>query len=311
MISKRKIIVGSRKSRLAVAQAEFVANALKKLFPSYEVIIKGIITSGDLRKKWPKFQAKGIFVKEIEEALKNKTIDLAVHSMKDLPVDIAQGLEIAAVTKRLPANDVLISRNGEKLNKLKKFSRIGTSSPRRKMQLLLYRPDLKIKDIRGNLDTRLKKVKGGNFDAVVVAAAGLLRLGWEKYITENISEQIMLCAPAQGALAIEIRKDDYFIRKLVKRLNHLGTKIAITAEREFLRAMGGGCRVPIAAFAQIRKNKLYLQGIVGDEKARFAVRQSIIADKNSPEKIGQKLAKKIKNILKKQMSVKDRYYGRK
>ena len=232
---------------MALKQAEIVAKILKEKFSEYKFEIKGIVTSGDRLKTWPQKQAKGLFVKELEEALIKERIDLAVHSMKDLPVEMPQGLEIAAITKRIKANDILISRDSRKLSELKKGGRIGTSSPRRKMQLLLVRPDLKVIEIRGNLDTRIKKLRRGDCDAIILAEAGIMRLGLSAQITERLGYDIMLPAPAQGALGIQIRKNDVKIKSIVKKLNSAKTAVEVTAEREFLHAMGGGCRVPIGA----------------------------------------------------------------
>ena len=298
MNSKKKIIVGSRKSLLAMRQSKLVVQKLNKIFPECKFSIKGIVTSGDRLKTWPKKQAKGLFVKEIEEALIKGSIDFAVHSMKDLPVDIHDKLEIAAVTKRENYSDVLISRNAKKLSALEKGSCIGTSSPRRKMQLLLIRPDLKIADIRGNLDTRLKKLKSGDYDAIVVAAAGVLRLGWSERITEYLSDDRMLPAPAQGALGIQIRKNDKKIEHIISKLNFTKTEIEVIAEREFLRAMGGGCRVPIGALARIKAGKLFLEAIVFKNKRNFC-RAAVTGSKNFPQKAGEKLAQKIKALLNK------------
>ena len=298
MNSKKKIVIGSRKSLLAMRQSKIVAEKLHKIFPEYNFEIRGIMTSGDGLKTWPKKQAKGLFVKEIEEALIKGEIDFAVHSMKDLPVDIHDELEIAAVTKRVKCGDVLISRNAKKLSKLETGSRIGTSSPRRKMQLLLIRPDLKVADIRGNLDTRLKKLKKGDYDAIIVAAAGVLRLGWSKRITEYLGANIMLPAPAQGALGVQIRKNDKKMEHIIRKLNSAKTRIEVTAEREFLRAMGGGCRVPIGALARLKADALYLEAIVISNKRNFC-KAAVKGSKNFPQKVGKKLAEKIKTLIKK------------
>lgn len=298
MNSKKKIIAGSRKSPLAMRQSKIVVEKLNKMFPEYNFEIRGIVTRGDRLKTWPKKQVKGMFVKEIEEALIKGEIDFAVHSMKDLPVDIHDELEIAAVTKRARYSDVLISRNAKKLSGLEKGSCIGTSSPRRKMQLLLIRPDLKVTDIRGNLDTRLKKLEKGDYDAIIVAAAGVLRLGWADRITEYLRPNIMLPAPAQGALGIQIRKNDKKVGHLVRKLNSAKTEIEITAEREFLRAMGGGCRVPIGALAGIKTGNLHLEAIVIKNKRNFC-RAAVTGSKKFPQRAGKKLAEKIKALLKK------------
>ncbi|MCK4993686.1 MAG: hydroxymethylbilane synthase [Candidatus Omnitrophica bacterium] len=296
MNNEKKIIIGSRKSLLAMKQSKIVMENLNVIFPNYTFEIKGIITSGDRLKTWPKNQSKGMFVKEIEEALIRGEIDFAVHSMKDLPVDMPDGLEIAAITKREKHGDVLISRNLKKLTELEIGSCVGTSSPRRKMQLLLIRDDLKIADIRGNLDTRLKKLENGEYDAIVVAAAGILRLGWLNRITEYLSDDIMLPAPAQGALGIQIRKNDKKIQTLIKKLNFKKTEIEVKAEREFLRAMGGGCRVPIGALARVKAEALHIEAIVIKNKTNFC-RTAVKGSKKNPQILGKKLAKKIKTIL--------------
>lgn len=292
-----KIIIGSRKSILAMTQANLVANSLKKIFPNNTFVIKKIITSGDRLKKWPKEQIKGLFVKEIEQALLARTIDIAVHSMKDLPVELPKDLEIAAVTKRVDTRDVLISNSGKRLAGLAKQSCIGTSSPRRKAQLFLYRPDIKVVDIRGNLDTRLKKLKNNQCDAIIVAAAGMIRLGWQDLISEYISEDIILPAPGQGVLGIQVRKQNKKIKNMVKLLNHQQSRIQVTAEREFLRSMGGGCRVPIGALAKIRGDVLKLEGIVAYPLTK-AVKAGVKMDKKYPLQAGKKLACKIKKLLK-------------
>ncbi|MFH1092634.1 MAG: hydroxymethylbilane synthase [Candidatus Omnitrophota bacterium] len=302
MNSKNKIIIGSRKSLLAIRQSKIVVEKLNKIFPGYNFEIRGIVTSGDGLKAWPKKQSKGLFVKEIEEALIKGEIDFAVHSMKDMPVDIPDELEIAAVTKRAKYCDVLISRKAKKLSQLGKGSCIGTSSPRRKMQLLLIRPDLKVADIRGNLDTRLKKLEKGDYDAIVVAAAGVLRLGWSDRITEYLGNNTMLPAPAQGALGIQIRKNDKKIWPIIRKLNHAKTEIEVTAEREFLHAMGGGCRVPIGALARIKNGRLHLEAIVIRNKNNFC-RAAVTGSKKFPKKTGARLAGKIKTILNKKWRI--------
>ncbi|MBU1086417.1 MAG: hydroxymethylbilane synthase [Candidatus Omnitrophica bacterium] len=291
------ITIGSRKSLLAMTQARLVMDCLKKNFPKYKFIIKKIVTSGDRLKKWPSEQVKGLFVKEIEQALIQGKIDLAVHSMKDLPVEMPKELEIAAVTKRADPRDVLISHYGKGLAALAPQSRIGTSSPRRKAQLLLYRPDLKMIDIRGNLDTRLKKLKDKQFDAIVLAAAGIIRLGWQDLITEYINERIILPAPGQGVLGIQVRKKDKNIKAIVKLLDHSASRIEVISEREFLKSMGGGCRVPIGCLARISSGDLKLKAIVAYTQTS-AVKLAVKANKKYPLRIGRDLARKIKKLLK-------------
>jgi len=299
MKDKYTIIVGTRKSLLAMTQTQIIINELKVLFPEYKFLVKKIITTGDRLKKWPQNQAKGFFVKEIEQALLSKKIDFAVHSMKDLPVDSTKGLEITAIPKRQKSNDVLISRSKKSLKKLKKSCLIGTSSPRRKAQLMCYRPDLKVKDIRGNLDTRIKKIKAGEFDAIVVAAAGLIRLGWGHLAYESLSAKIMLPAPGQGALGIQARSNDLKTKKILKKIDHAKTRFEVTAEREFLKAMGGGCRVPIGALARINRGCLKLQAVVAEPSGVRVLRKNITVPGHQAKIAARKLAERFKGVFEK------------
>ncbi|MFH2137978.1 MAG: hydroxymethylbilane synthase [Candidatus Omnitrophota bacterium] len=288
--SASTIIIGTRKSLLAMTQTENVIEELKNKFPNYQFVIKKITTSGDDLKEWPQTDAKGLFVKEIEEALQSGEIDLAVHSMKDLPCETPQGLEIAAITKREKANDVLISRDGKKLDELPAASKIGTSSLRRKMQILEYNPELEVVEIRGNLDTRLKKLKDGECDALIVAAAGMIRLGWQDKITEIIRASIMLPAPGQGALGIEIKKDNEKVRALVNSLHDEDTAAEVTAERSFLEAMGGGCRTPLGALAGVITNTLNLKGGVESGTEAPMLKFCASGPKTKAKQLGQMLA---------------------
>ena len=243
----RKIIIGTRASKLALRQAEQVKITLEKLDPQLEVILKRIKTRGDVLKDWKpegNQAGKGLFVKEIEDALLSGEIDLAVHSMKDVPTQLPQGLIIAAITKREDPRDVLISRNYFSLDELPRGARIGTSSLRRKLQLLFYGRDLQIVPLRGNLDTRLRKLKEEEIDAIVVAAAGLIRLGWQNRITQYLPYEIMLPAGGQGALGIEVRDHNEEIIRMLKPLNDDDSRLAITAERSFLHRLGAGCQAP-------------------------------------------------------------------
>ncbi|MCP4650603.1 MAG: hydroxymethylbilane synthase [PVC group bacterium] len=298
MRSANIVVIGTRKSALAQAQANKVLFDLQKHFSDYKFKIKKITTTGDRLKSWPQTAGKGLFVKEIEEALIQGEIDIAVHSMKDLPCDMPQGLEIAAITKRLSPQDILISRSGKRLIDLPAQSRIGTSSLRRKTQLKAYRSDLKVVDIRGNLDSRLKKLKEGKYDAIVLAAAGVLRLGWDDVIAEILPFKVMLPAPAQGALGIEVRKNDRRIKRLVKILNHEISAIEINAERAFLQAMGGGCRTPLGALARIKRNILKLEGVIAGGKDDNIMRNKVSGMKKFPKRLGRKLAAQIKVCMK-------------
>lgn len=283
-----KVIVGTRGSALALAQTQRVIEHLRKSFPM-EFVTKVIKTSGDQgRLKEP-----GAFIKELQQALLRREIDLAVHSLKDMPTQLPEGLTIAAVLERANPQDVLISREGVKLVELPKGARIGTGSPRRAAQLLVARPDLVIMPIRGNVDTRLKKLEAGQYDAVILAAAGLERLGLGGRITEYLPLELMLPAPGQGALAVEIREDDERIRKLVMGLDHAPTRAAITAERAFLRRLGGGCRVPIAAYAQLAGGQLVIEGLLANEDGTRLFRGKLSGDPALPEEAGQKLAERL------------------
>jgi hydroxymethylbilane synthase len=300
MRDKKTIVVGTRKSLLAMTQTREVVARLRKLFPAHRFLIKGILTSGDRLKTWPQTQIKGLFVKEIEEGLLNSTLDMAVHSMKDLPVELPESLEIAAVTKRLNPADVLISRDGRPLDLLAKGSRVGTSSPRRRMQVCAYRGDLRVENIRGNLATRLRKMRSGMYDAIIIAAAGALRLGWEKKLTQYIPVSVILPAPAQGALGIEVRRHDKRMKRIVKKLDHRHSRIAVTAEREFLKAMGGGCRVPIAALCTVRGTQLRLCGSVAVLEKQPLILGSVSGNSNAPARAGIRLARVIQRRMIKQ-----------
>ena len=261
---KKKIIIGTRGSILALWQARWVQSCLQKIYPDCSVDLLIIKTKGDKILDVPlaKVGGKGLFVKEIETALLEKEIDLAVHSMKDMPSEIPEGLCLGAITKRENPHDVLISRKGHSLSDLPKNASIGTSSLRRSSQLLHQRPDLKIVPLRGNLDTRLKKLETEKLDAIILAAAGVIRLELENRITEYINTSIMVPAVGQGALGIEIRSDDTFMTSTMNQLNDINTNSAVSAERSFLHQLDGGCQVPIGAYAKVENNSLHIQGMV-------------------------------------------------
>ncbi len=256
---KNKIIIGTRGSKLAIWQAEWVKSELLKLYPNIKIELNKIKTTGDKILDVPlaKVGGKGLFVKEIEEALLKGEADIAVHSMKDVPTEFPDGLHLAIITKREDPRDAFISRIQDSKFKIPKFKElpkgatIGTSSLRRSCQLLNIRPDLKIKQLRGNLDTRLRKLEEGLFDAIILAVAGVKRMGWSNRITEILSPEISLPAIGQGAIGIECRIADEFINKLIRPLNHEETYICVSAERAFLKKLEGGCQVPIAAYARI------------------------------------------------------------
>ena len=258
------IVIGSRGSQLALWQANWVKSELERLHDNVDIDIRIIATSGDIIQDVPlaKIGGKGLFVKEIEEALLANEIDLAVHSMKDVPMELPTELGISVITKRENPLDVLISKNGEKLADLPQGATIGTSSLRRSSQLLKYRDDFKIHPLRGNVDTRLRKVEEGKYDAILLASAGLNRLGWANRITEEISHDILLPAMGQGALGIETRLNDTMIYDFISTLNHEQTHYAVSAERSLVGRLDGGCQVPIGAYARIEKGLITLKGLV-------------------------------------------------
>ncbi len=291
---KTKIVVGSRGSKLALVQAESVAAKIREANPHLEVSLSKIVTKGDRQRHTQLDQVAGIgvFVKELEEALLDNRIDLAVHSLKDMPTQVPQGLYLAAVTRRLDPRDVLVSRS-KGLAELPPGSRIGTGSLRRAAQLATYRPDLEICSIRGNVNTRLRKVSCGELDGVILAAAAMVRLGWEDKISEYLPLGHFLSAVGQGALAIETRLGDERIIGLISSANHLPTWQSTTAERAFLSALGGGCRSPIAALGTINGTVLELDGMVADASGKKILRASEKGDAMSPEEVGVRLAQKL------------------
>ena len=291
---KRKIVVGSRGSKLALIQAESVVAKIRKANPSLEVNISQIVTKGDRNRqtRFDQMDGVGVFVKELEEALLDGRIDLAVHSLKDMPTEIPQGLHLAAVTERLDPRDVLVSRAG-RLDELPAGSRIGTGSFRRRVQLTTYRPDLEVCHIRGNVNTRLDKVSRGEFDGVILAAAALIRLGWQDKISEYLPLEHFLPAVGQGALAVETRLDDTEVAELISSTNHLPSWQSVTAERAFLSAMGGGCRTPIAALGIVNGDTLKLEGMVADIEGKKVLYASEDGDAMSLEEVGVRLAQKL------------------
>ena len=291
-MAKKKIIIGTRGSKLALWQAEWVKSALLKLNPGLTIELNKIKTTGDKILDVPlaKVGGKGLFVKEIEEALLNGEADLAVHSMKDVPTDFPKGLHLAVICKREDPRDAFITavssqQSAVSKNKIKRFkdlpkgATIGTSSLRRACQLLSIRPDLKIAQLRGNLDTRLRKLDEGQFDAIILAAAGVKRLGWAERITEVIEPEVSLPAIGQGAIGIECRVDDEFINKLIAPLNHSETSICVRAERACLKKLEGGCQVPIAAHARlVQKSEVRSQKPEDKDSSLFTVHYSLIMD---------------------------------
>jgi len=287
--------IGTRGSPLAVWQAEWVRSRLHALYPQYETELVKIKTTGDKILDVPLAQVggKGLFVKEIETALLEGRVDLAVHSMKDMPAEIPQGLCISAMPERENPLDVLISRNGHPFKDLPKGARLGSSSLRRGAQVRHIRPDLTVHPLRGNLDTRIRKLKTEDLDAIIVAAAGVKRLGLKAYITEYLPEAIMLPAIGQGALAIETRDDDDSTLRLIAPLDHRETRLAVICERALLARLEGGCQVPIAGRAKIVGDELELTGLVAEVDGSVLLRETIRGREDQPEKLGVELANRL------------------
>jgi len=293
--ARSTLIIGSRGSQLALWQAEWVQRQLKQIAPDLSIVLTRIQTSGDKILDVPlaKVGGKGLFVKEIEEALLRKDIDLAVHSMKDMPAVLPRGLQIICVPEREDPRDALIARDGKKLDALPMNGRVGTSSLRRQAQLLHARPDLQIEMLRGNVDTRLRKLQENHFDAVVLAASGLKRLGLSEHITELLSVDVSLPAIGQGALGIEGREDDSFVRNLVSRFEHRPTRVMVTAERALLTRLEGGCQVPIAGHAVFHGEELTLDGLVVSVDGKRYVRYSLSGPAQEAESLGTKVAEEL------------------
>ncbi|MFQ5902707.1 MAG: hydroxymethylbilane synthase [Candidatus Binatia bacterium] len=290
----KMIRIGTRGSALALAQADWLRRKLEERYPGVRIETVTIKTSGDRFLNTPikAIGGKGIFVKEIEEALLRKEIDLAVHSMKDLPTETPLGLTIAAVPEREDPRDVLVSLDHGSLKDLPSGARIGTGSLRRRAQLLYYRPDLSLLPIRGNIDTRLKKLDRGEVDALIMAVAGLRRIGGESRVSEYLSPEICLSAVAQGALGLESRDGDPVINEIAF-LHHRPTAMEVLAEREFLRRLGGGCQIPVGARACVSGDRVSLTGVVADADGRKLFRGVVSGVTEEAEKLGRELAERL------------------
>jgi hydroxymethylbilane synthase len=284
--------IGSRGSALARWQAEHTATLLRERHPGLAVEIVIIVTTGDriLDAPLARIGGKGLFTKEIEEAMLDGRVDLAVHSLKDLPTTLPPGLALGAVLSRHDPSDALISARGERFTDLPRGARVGTSSLRRRAQLLRARPDLAVETIRGNVPTRVKRAAPGDMDAVVLARAGVERLGLGAHITEILPTELLLPAPGQGAIGIEIRSGDTRVEGLLSGLQDPATRAAVDAERAFLRALGGGCQVPVGALARVAGTDLYLDGMVAGPDGRRLLRGTRAGGVTEAEAIGTALA---------------------
>lgn len=292
IITKRLLRAGSRESKLALIQTNIVIEQLKRHYPDWEFEIVRIKTQGDkfLNAALGEVGGKGLFVKEIEEALFSGAIDMAVHSMKDVPSELPEGLHISAVTKREDPRDVFISMNGMRFSELATGARIGTSSLRRAVQLKAIRPDVEILPIRGNVSTRIKKMRELDLAGIVLAAAGIKRLGMEEVITEYFTPEMMVPAVGQGSLTVETRIDDE-LSELIRCINDTNTESAVKAERAFMQALGGSCKIPIGAYAEVEGNTLTLIGMV--EKDGIIKKGSISQKVSLAEEAGIKLAREL------------------
>lgn len=303
---KQKIVIGSRGSELALWQANFIKRELEKKNKNLNVEINIIKTKGDkiLDVALSKIGDKSLFTKELEIELLAKRIDLAVHSLKDLQTQIPAGLKLAAVTKRHEVEDVLIARKkGMTIHSLPEFAVVATGSLRRRSQLLHLRPDITVFDLRGNVPSRIKKFLESEWDAIILARAGVERLNLKKHISSFIPKEEILPAVGQGALGIEIHEDNKVVEEIVKTLHHDETYQAVIAERALLRTLEGGCQVPIGAFAEVKSSGLYLDALVGSLDGTITYRKKLRGSKNDPERLGKTLAKDLlkagaKEILK-------------
>jgi hydroxymethylbilane synthase len=295
---KQKITIGSRGSELALWQANHIKREIEKKNKNVSVEINIIKTKGDkiLDVALSKIGDKSLFTKELESELLARRIDLAVHSLKDLQTQIPAGLKLAAVTKRHDVEDVLIARKkGITIQSLPEFGVVATGSLRRRSQLLHLRPDLTIFDLRGNVPSRIQKFLESEWDAIILARAGVERLNLKKHISSFIPKEDILPAVGQGALGIEIHEDNKIVEEIVKSLHHDKTYKAVMAERALLRALEGGCQVPIGAFAEVKSSGLYLDAVVGSLDGSITYRKKLRGSKNDPEKLGKTLAKDLLN----------------
>ncbi|WP_138415481.1 hydroxymethylbilane synthase [Aquibacillus sediminis] len=291
----RKLVIGSRKSNLALTQTEWIIDKLKKLDVPYEFEVKKIVTKGDkiLDVTLSKVGGKGLFVKEIEKAMYDGEIDMAVHSMKDMPAQVADGLTIGTIPEREDHRDALVSNNNVLLEDLPKGAVVGTSSLRRGSQVLAARPDLEIKWIRGNIETRLRKLREEEYDAIVLAAAGLKRMGWgDEIVTEYLEPDVCVPAVGQGALAIECREDDQELLDLLAKLNDDYTTKTVTAERTYLHLLNGGCQVPIGGYAYLEKDEVVLTALVGTPDGKTVLKEVVRG--TDPVAVGTEAANRMK-----------------
>lgn len=292
---KTNLIIGTRQSLLAMWQSNYIAGRLREEYPGCEVTLKKIVTKGDRILDVPlaKIGGKGLFTKEIEQELLDGTIDLAVHSLKDMPTVLPEGLCLTAITERANSGDAFVSNKYNSIEELPEGSVLGTSSLRRRAQLLARRPDLKIVDLRGNVDTRLKKLDEGQMDAIILAAAGLTRLGHADRIKEIIPQSYCLPAVGQGALAIECRTDNFKVRQMLDFLNDTATKQATDAERAFLGLLEGGCQVPIGVHAEVNEGRIAMEAVIASLDGSTVLRDTAEGNAADSVTLGRTLGQKM------------------
>jgi hydroxymethylbilane synthase len=287
--------IATRKSQLALWQAEHVAALMRRAHPGIAVALLPMSTKGDRiqDRSLAAIGGKGLFIKELEAALDDRRADMAVHSMKDVPGDLPDGLTITAVLPRVDARDALITSGALGLEDLPRGARLGTSSLRRQAQMLAVRPDLAIHTLRGNVDTRLRRLDAGELDAIVLACAGLVRLGLESRITTRLDPQVSLPAVGQGVIGIECRTGDSRTRDVLRALNDRATRIAVDAERAFAGRLGGSCQSPIAAYARVERDRLTLEGLVAEPDGSRLLRDTISGSAADPQSLGEQLAARV------------------
>jgi hydroxymethylbilane synthase len=310
MMDETNLRIGTRGSKLALTQSEWVKGKIETRHPDLQVELVSIKTTGDkiLDSPLAKIGGKGLFVKEIEEGLLSKRIDLAVHSMKDVPAALPNGLILATFPEREDPRDAFLSAKYRSLEQLPPGARVGTGSLRRSAQLLHIRPDLKLMPMRGNVDTRLRKLDAGEYEAIILAASGLKRLGLEDRIRQTLVVEQLLPAIGQGALGLEVRREDERTINRIKFLNHRETEITVKAERAFLKELEGGCQVPLGAFCRSENGQLYLEGMVAELDGSRVLRDQMTGKEEDAEKIGITLARRL--LAAGANEILDRIYGR-
>lgn len=291
---RSELVIGTRGSKLALWQSNFIKAELERI-TGLPVSLKVIKTTGDKILDVPlaKVGGKGLFTKEIEVELLAGTVDLAVHSMKDVPTELPEGCVIAAMPERVDPRDAIVSGAGYTLETLPEGAKLGTSSLRRRAQVMHLRPDLEIVDVRGNLDTRMRKAESGELGAVILAAAGITRMGWADRITSYIPTQQMVSAVGQGAIGVEIREDDEYLLHVLEQVGHPETMECVTAERVVMRRLEGGCQVPIGAYARYEEGTLVMDALVGSVDGSRIVREQLCGDAGDPEALGEAMVERL------------------